>query len=116
MEAEKFLERIKMIDSIIETKKEHYRRWKDIAYDINGFNISERVQSTKNPHKTTDAVDNYVDIEKEIESLQTERAERLSVLEKLSPVEYDFLYRKYIIGCKNREIAHHFGKSYDWNK
>ena len=70
MTAEEYLKQIKMIDAIIINKKKEYRRWKDIADGYGGgFSVSERVQTTRNLQRGSDAIIEYISIEQEISSL-----------------------------------------------
>ena len=48
--------------------------------------------------------------------LQKERKAIIHTIEKLPPDEYEVLYKLYIEDQTLKEIAYHFGRSYDWAK
>ena len=55
--AQKFLERVEMIDTIIENKLIEQRQWKDIALGITANMGGERVQSSGSNSKMADAIE-----------------------------------------------------------
>ena len=106
MEVKEFLNRLEMIDCQIENKKAEIQMWKNIALNTAPQGESERVQSTKNPQKMADAVNRYVDLEKEIEALICEKAECIKIIEMVSePLFYDILHKYHIQHMKLSEIA-----------
>lgn len=118
MEAEKYLERVKQIDLILINKLEDHRVWVELADALGGFSVGERVQTTRNLHQKQNAIDRYIDIEREIEALREERRRIIDTLQQLPPIEYDILYRIYVKDNPNtlKEIAYQYHKSYDWAK
>lgn len=118
MDAEKYLERVKMIDAILINKLEDHRRWVELADSLGGFSVGERVQSSPNLQKGAAAIDRYIDIEREMSELRAERKERIDTLQELPCHEYDILYSLYVATppLSFRAIACKHGKSYDWVK
>ena len=114
MEVKEFFDRLQMIDCQIENKKAEIQMWKGIALNTAPQGESERVQTTKEPQKMANAVNKYVDLEREIESLALEKDECIKIIEKVeTPLFYDILH-KYHIQHKNlSEIAEKKGYSYD---
>jgi hypothetical protein len=117
MEVKDFFERLKMIDALIENKKAEIQMWKNIAISTAPQGESERVQTTKNPQKMADAVNKYVDIEREIEALTFEKDEYIKMIEKVqNSLFYDILHKYHIQHIKLSEIAEKKGYSYDYIK
>jgi DNA-directed RNA polymerase specialized sigma24 family protein len=114
MNAETYLDRIKKIDSMIKNKLRDYARWVEVADGLGGAALGERVQSSRNLHRGSDAIDTYIDIEREINALKKERQAIIQTIEQLPSDEYGVLYKLYVENYTLKEIAHHFGKCYDW--
>ena len=116
MTAVECLQQIKRYDYIIANKLKEHRRWVEVADGIGGFSVGERVQSSRNLHKGADAISNYIDIEREIKELEKKRQNIIDVVQKLSPIEYDILYKLYIEDHVMKELASEYHKSYAWVK
>lgn len=116
MTASEYLSRVKKIDYMIRNKVEEHRHWESVASGLVGASLGERVQASRNLHKGADAIDKYIDIEAEIRALRQERQEIIGTIERLPTEEYDLIYRLYVKGESMKELAYHFGKSYDWVK
>ena len=116
MQAEKYLQRIKQIDVIIGNKIEDHKKWVEIAEGLGGASAGERVQSSKNLQQIPNAIGRYIDIEREIDALKQERQAIISTIERLPTTEYDLVYKLYVKDFTLKELAYHFGKSYDWVK
>lgn len=116
MTAVECLQQIKRYDYIIANKLKEHRRWVEVADGIGGFSVGERVQSSRNLHKGADAISNYIDIEREIKELEKKRQNMIDVVQKLSPIEYDILYKLYIEDHVMKELASEYHKSYAWVK
>lgn len=115
MEVKEFIERLKMIDCQIENKKAEIQMWKNIALSTAPQGESERVQLTKNPQKMADAVNKYVDLEKEIETLMLEKDECIKIIEKVkNPLLYDILHKYHIQHMKLSEIADLKGYTHEY--
>lgn len=116
MNAETYLDRIKKIDSMIKNKLRDYARWVEVADGLGGAALGERVQSSRNLHRGSDAIDTYIDIEREINALKKERQSIIATIEQLPSTEYDVIYKLYVEDYTMKELAYHAGKSYDWVK
>lgn len=116
MTAEKYLEQIGKIDSVIINKLNDYRRWVEIAEGIGGFSVGERVQTSRNLHRGADAIGNYIDIESEIKALREERQRIIDTIEMLPCDEYKVIYKIYVEGYMLKEIPSLLNMSYDWAK
>ena len=116
MNAESYLDRIKKIDSMIKNKMRDHERWVEVAEGLGGASVGERVQSSRNLHRGSDAVGNYIDIEAEIRSLKRERQEIIKTIERLPSTEYDLIYKLYVQDYTMKEIAYQRSKSYGWVK
>lgn len=128
MKAKEFLNQVKKWDTIIENKMIERQQWKDIAMSttaqgtnitINGIIQSmERVQSTANPQKMADAINRYVDIEKEInqciDALVDAKKEVVGVIEQLATTEYDILHKVYVQHLTLYDVADKYNKTYSW--
>ena len=116
MQAEQYLDRIKKIDAMIKNKMRDHARWVEIAEGFGGAALGERVQSSRNLHRGADAIGNYIDLEREIESLHAERQRIIQTIERLPAEEYDLIYKLYVEDYSMKEIAYSKKKSYDWVK
>ena len=114
-----YLERIEMIDAIIENKLIEQRQWKELATSISANMDGERVQTSKSHGKMADAVINAVAMEAEIadavDKLIAEKRKITQTLEKLdNPTWYRILHMRYVQYIKLKDIAVQLGKDYDW--
>ena len=116
MTAEQYLDRVKKIDLMIHNKQTELDRWESKANSLGGSNFGERVQSSRDLHKGQNAIDNCIDLDREIEALKQERKAIIETIEQLPSTEYDVIYKLYVQEYSMKEIAYHHGKSYDWMK
>lgn len=115
MEVKDFFERLKLIELQIENKKAEIQMWKNIALNTAPQGESERVQTTKEPQKMANAVNKYVDLEREIETLMFEKDGCIKIIEKVqNPLFYDILHKYHIQHMKLSKIAKIKGYSYDY--
>lgn len=114
--AEQYLDRIKKIDSMIKNKLRDYDRWVEVAEGLGGTATGDRVQASRNLHRGSDAIGNYIDIEAEICSLKRERQGIIKTIEQLPSAEYELIYKLYVEDYTMKEIAYQKGKSYGWVK
>lgn len=112
MTAEKYLEQIGKIDSVIINKLNDYRRWVEIAEGIGGFSVGERVQTSRNLHRGADAIGCYLDIESEIKALREKRQSIIDTIELLPRDEYKVIYKIFVEGCMLKEIPSFLNMSY----
>lgn len=116
VEAEKYLERVKKLDAMILNKQRDYERWVAVADGGGGDSAGERVQASRNLHRGSDAIGNYIDLEREISSLKQERQNIIRTIEQLPTEEYCVTYNLYVEDYSLKEIAYKRHKSYDWVK
>lgn len=116
MRAETYLERIKKINLLIMNKKREHARWVDAAEGLGGVASGDRVQASRNLHRGADAIGNYIDLEREIKCLESEKQNIIRTIEQLPGVEYDILHKLYIQEYSRKEVAYQYKKSLDWVK
>ena len=114
MNAEQYLDRIKKLESLVRARLIEHARLVEIAEGIGSATIGERVQSTRNLHKSADAIGKYIDIEREIHELEQERREILALIERLPADSYAVIYDLYVSAKPYKEIAYDRKKSMDW--
>lgn len=117
--AQNFLERIEMLDRIIDGKLAEQRQWKDLAVSISANMGGEKVQSSRPVSRMADAVVSCIAMEDEVaeavERLILEKRRITQVLEKLdNPTEYRLLHMRYVQYISLSEIARKLGKDYTW--
>lgn len=117
--AQIFLERVEMVDTIIENKLIEQRQWKDLALSIGANMDGERVQSSGSTSKMADAIDRCIDMESEIadavDKLIAEKQKVVRTIEKLySPTEYKILHMRYIQYISLTDIADNLNREYTW--
>ena len=116
MTAEQYLEQIEKINDIILDKLKERRRWVDIAEGVGGFNVSDKVQSSRNLHRGADAIAEYIDIDREIKALERQKNGIIDDLQMLPRNEYKVLYKIYVEGFMVKELPSELNKSYAWVK
>lgn len=119
--AQKYLERVEWIDSIVHNNLVEQRQWQELALSITANMGGERVQSSGSKSKMADAVDHCIDAEdyilQSVQRLKKEKREIISIIEQVeSPICYNVLFMRYIQYKSLQEIADHYKKSYDWVK
>lgn len=117
--AQLFLERVEMIDTVIENKLIEQRQWRELALNISANMGGERVQTSKSPSKMADAIIKCIAMEDEIaeavDRLIAEKREITQLLERLdNPTWYRILHMRYVQYIKLKDIADQLGKEYDW--
>lgn len=111
MEAKKFLRQIEKLDRIIENKMIEKAQWESIAEGTTANSENERVQSSGSQQKMADAVNKYVDIEREIAEAVEKRQDIIKTIERLSANEYDLLHKVYVQHCTIKETIRLMHKS-----
>ena len=119
--AQKYLERVEWIDSIVHNNLIEQKQWQELALSITANMGGERVQSSGSKSKMADAVDHCIDAEEyilqSVQRLKAEKREITSVIEQVdSPICYNVLFKRYFQYMSLQEIADHYNKSYDWAK
>ena len=117
-DAQIFLKQLKKLDCMINNKMIEKAQWHSIALGTASNSNGERVQSSGSQQRMADAIDKYIDIEREIDSFIDELIDRkqdvISVIEQLSLTEYDFLHKVYVQYLTMESVAEEEGKSYSW--
>lgn len=101
MNAKEFLRQIRKLDKMIENKKAEVQQLKEYATSISPNMSGERVQSSGNPQKISEAINKYIDLEREAEldkiMLEDKRREIIAVIEQIEdPLCYNVLYKHYV--------------------
>lgn len=115
-----YLERVEMIDALVENKLVEQRQWKDLALSITANMGGEKVKSSSTTtSKMEEAVIKCVMVEEEIaaavERLIAEKKKVLRTIEALySPTEYRVLHMRYIQYMSLADIAEKMNKDYTW--
>lgn len=116
--AQIWLEEIFRLDAMIENKQAEIRDWTDKALGITSNMDGERVQSSGNQQKMATAIDKVVDLKREanekIDELVDYKQHVIKTIEKLKPIEYDVLHKRYIQGMQFEEIGAVRRKSKSW--
>lgn len=126
IKAKDYLKQVEKLDKMIKNKMLEVEQWKAIATGTIASNDGERVQSSGNQQKMSDAVCRYVEIEKEvnaaIDRLIDAKKEVIETIEQLPVIEYDVLHKIYIGKDVDGdteymtlyEVADHYKKTYSW--
>lgn len=118
MEAKEFLRRFKKLDRLIENKTIELYQCKESCQSVTARLGSERVQGTGNPHRMSDAIARYIDLEKEIkehiDNAISAKKEITDTIETLNADQYDVLHKLYIQKMTFKEISFECGKSESW--
>ena len=116
--AKEFLRQLKKLDKMIENKLIEKEQWKAIATGTTAQIGGERVQTSGSQQRMADAVDKYIDIEKDIDEfidkLIYAKKDVFEVIEKLNATEYDILHKVYVQFRTLDDVADVYGKTYSW--
>ncbi len=117
--AQVILERVEMVDTIIENKLIEQRQWKELALSITANMGGEKVKSSGSQSKMADAVIKCIAMEDEIsemvDRLIAEKQKTVQTIEKLySPTEYKILHMRYIQYISLSDIADKLNREYTW--
>lgn len=118
MDAVAFLAKFYNCEKKVKNKIYERDFWHGISVSVSAYPDGERVQSSGNPQKMSDAVDTCVDMQREINTavaeLAAEMKDVLSVIQQLPTDEYDVLHKRYIQHMTNNDVAACFGKGASW--
>jgi len=110
LKAQRYLEQLETLDTIINNKLVERDQWRAIAFGITAHSDGERVQSSGSKQKMADAVVRYIDIEREvdeyIDKLSDKKADIIRLLDKLAFINkrhYDILHKMYVGKLVNKE-------------
>ena len=116
MRAKDFLQSALKIDKMIENKMYEKSQWIAIATSTTANCNGERVQSSGSKQKMADAVEKYMELEKEIDryidELVKKKNEIIKIVEQLPAVEYDLPHKIYIQGKTLYGFAEENNKTY----
>lgn len=118
-DAQLFLERVEMYDTIVANKLVEQQQWKALALSITANMDGEKVKSSGSKSRMADAVIKCIDMEAEIDEavdrLIDEKRKVIQTIEKLySPMEYKILHLRYIQGLSLSLIAEKLNREYSW--
>lgn len=116
MTAVEYLDQIKKYDVMILNKRKERKRWESVADGLGGFSVSDRVQTSRNLHRTSDAIGEYIDIDREIKELEGKRQGIIDTIQRLPSIEYRILYMLFVEDYMLKELPSEFNKSYAWVK
>ena len=114
MDARAYLERIEILDLMIENKLNEKKMWLEISQGTTAQMGGERVQSSGSKQKMADAVNRCVDLDAEIEECRQEKRDIISTLEQLKPSHYNVLHKRYVQYMSFKEIDIACGKCVGW--
>ena len=134
MKALDYLKQLETWDTIIQNKLVERNQWKLVAFGITAHSDGERVQSAGSKQKMADAVNRYVDLDREIDEyidkLTDKKCEAIRLLDQLAlrnRTHYNILHKMYIgkvvqqedgtfitVRMDFTEIANLYKKSYSW--
>ena len=103
MNIDKYLEEVSKINAKILNKKSEYDFWKSIAESTTS-GYGERVQTGTEGSKTQNAVIRYLDIEREIKSLEDEQNKFISYIERLPVSYYNILHKIYVQNLTPKQV------------
>lgn len=118
MTAKEYCEQLKKIDTIIKNKLIEKKQWLDLALNVTPSMDGERVQSSGNQQKMADAMDNLIDVERQINEYIDELCEKkqdvIKTIEQLPELEYDVLHQIYVQYKSLYEVADDRNITYSW--
>lgn len=116
MTAREYVGQLERIDILLESKSAEKLRWKALALDTGARQSGDKVQGSGNQQKMAGAVENAVDLDAEIASLQAQRHEITRTLERLQVDEFWVLNAVYGKHVSIGQAAWERGKSYSWGR
>lgn len=118
VQAKTFLKQLQKLNRMIENKMVEKEQWKSIALSTTVSTTGEKVSSSGSQQKMADAIDRYIDIEREInrriDALYDAKCKIIKVIEQLNVVEYDLLHKVYVQDMSLTEVAAQYDKTYSW--
>lgn len=114
MDAREFLGTVYKNDKKVKNKIFERNYWRDMAVSVSTYSDGDRVQTSSNPQRKTDAMNTCIDMQSEIDVAIVQLAEDFrsvtAVIEQLPADEYDVLHMRYIQHLTNTEVADVLGK------
>ena len=105
VEAKRYLEEYKKIDTMILNKTIEAEQWEALAQSITANMGGEKVQSSSNQQKMQDYICNKIDIEAEIDALIVRKQDITDTIALLPMADYNILHKVYIQSLSFKEIA-----------
>lgn len=118
--AKQHLSRIGIIDTLIQGKEAEIKRMKSTVASIrSSWSGSDRVQTSKNPHRISEGIEGYIDAEKDLRKEISElREERKSIIKDIESLEdvlmIRVLHSLYVLQKTYRETAYECKISESW--
>lgn len=112
MEAKRYLEEYKKIDTMILNKTIEAEQWEALAQSITANMGGEKVQSSSNQQKMQDYICNKIDIEAEIDALIAKKQDITDTIALLPLADYNILHKEYIQNKPLKTIALEVGIEY----
>jgi DNA-directed RNA polymerase specialized sigma subunit len=116
--AKDFLRQIKKLDRLIENKLIEAQQWREIATNTTTNLSGEKVESSHNPQRISDAICTYMDLEMEarrcVDELVKAKKDVISVIEQLNAMEYDVLHKVYVQFLTFDEVAIACDRTTSW--
>lgn len=104
--------RVEQLREIIDNKIEERNRLYQDATSTGSLSGGERVQTYGTAGKMTGIVEQYVELDRQIDKHVDEMMDIVHTIEWLDHDEYDVLHKKYVQGLTLREVAYRRKKSY----
>lgn len=119
MNAVEYLNQVKMCDTKIKNKMLEKEQWFTLATKTTCSTEGERVQSSGNPDKMSDAVSKMIEVDKEIDKMIDSfvdlKQKVIKTIEQVDdPLLYDILHMIYIQYMKPSEVAGSLNFTYQW--
>lgn len=118
--AKQHLSRIGIIDTLIQGKEAEIRRMKPTIASIgSSWSGADRVQTSKNPHRISERIEEYIDAEKDLRKEISElRKERKAIIKDIESLEdvlmIRVLHSLYVLQKTYRETAYECKISESW--
>lgn len=112
MKAKEYLKQIQKYDRMILNKMQEKEQWLAVATGMTGSVDCERVKASFNQKKMENAVINSTYLDDEIENMTRKKKEIISLIEKLPVLEYDVLFKIYVLHRTFFETAAELDTSY----
>lgn len=119
VDAKSYLIKVTKEELLLKNKREYLLQLQEQLYSPkSSYSNLEKVQKSKENDLMGKAISQIEEIREQINdeiiAALKYKQEVISNLEKLKRVEYDFLYKKYIMGMDMQEIANFYYRSYSW--
>ncbi|MEE0741046.1 MAG: hypothetical protein U0M21_01985 [Emergencia sp.] len=119
MDAKKYLQQVRTLESRIKNKQMELEYLKDQMILPSHHSDNTKVQTSRTVNKYDDPIAFYMDKEKkklqEIDECMEKRDAIIKVIECLqNPMEYDVIFMLYVLGQGGQTVAQSLDRSYSW--